>query len=696
MLLADSALETLDDEQRAAVTAGVGPVVIIAGAGTGKTRTIVHRIAYLVASGQVEGSKVLAVTHSTKAAGELHDRLTTMGITSVTARTFHSAALRILREFWGRTGREDELVIADNRYPIVRAVIGRIDKAEPSNEQVFDIAGEIGWAKASLIEPGAYARLATRAGRALVRPAGEIAKIYRAYEKAKDNQGLVDFEDMLVLTARLIESDAIVAEILRERFELFVVDEYQDTDPAQQLFLDAMLGGRDSLCVVGDPRQSIYTFKGADPGILGGFVKRYPHAHVVRLVRNYRSTPEIVAVANALMSTAGQEALVSHLDHGPWPSMYGARDEHDEEELVAGRIAELLAAGVSSKEIAVLYRFNAQSARFEAALGSLGISYRVADSERFFERPEIRGPLREFGRRARITPEVDGLELLRQVLSEHGYDPDNPPGGAGAARSRFDAQSALGDMLRGTLGEEAMAAQVLDEVNRRATEAHVPTTDGVTLSTLHKAKGLEYDWVFLVCMTEGSVPSMYANTVEQLDEERRLCYVGVTRARKGLVVSWSTRRPGPNGASWTSKPSRFIGDLQRGITKTSGGHKVSEVGGGLGRALGDNRLASGAGQSLELCVQCGGDLKGMAQRQLGRCGAGCLDGKNQELYRSLVVWRDAQREQTGDRVASDRALLTIVARMPSTHSELAAIAGVDKASVRTWGDDIIEVVTTYR
>jgi DNA helicase-2/ATP-dependent DNA helicase PcrA len=531
-------LAGLDEEQQAAVLAPPGPVAIIAGAGTGKTRAITHRIAYRCAEEGLDPKSVLAVTHSTKAAGELRDRTQQLGVGNVYARTFHSAAMRMLAHFWSSTGRPGSLALLDNKYALVRAAGERI-LGQTTTDLVFDLSSEIGWAKSQLLTPRRYSTAALKAGRSLPKDAHDIAEVFKAYEVEKERTGRLDFEDLLTVTAELIESNEQVAKAVRSTYSCFVVDEYQDTDPAQQKFLDALLGGRDDICVVGDPRQSIYQFKGADPKILAEFEKRYNGATIVRLVRDYRSTPEVVDLANRLIPVAASEQLVGQQPAGPIPQIVAVADESSEEHHIVRQIRRLIAAGTEPKEIAILYRFNSQSARLEAALTGASIPYNVSDTERFFERPEIRQPLIAFGKLARQTPQMPGMEILWKVLGEAGFDETAPPPGAGAARSRWEAVAALTEMLGQIPGIDDYDAEwLLNEVNRRAVEAHTPSAGGVTLSTLHKAKGLEYDAVFLVALIEGSLPSAYAKTDDQLDEERRLFYVGITRARRELFISW--------------------------------------------------------------------------------------------------------------------------------------------------------------
>lgn len=717
-------LAGLDDEQRLAVTAPQAPLVIVAGAGTGKTRTITHRIAYLVTVGAADPSSILAVTHSTKAAGELRDRLQALGAPGVSARTFHAAALAFLRKFWAATGRDHDLSLLDNRYPLVRRALEQVagrrpgragqrhfmkavhssDLAEPAPERVFDFASEIGWAKASLIAPSRYTSTASAAGRVLPAPAEIVAAVYQAYEELKARDAKLDFEDLLTMGAEILETNADVADVVRAGFRTFVVDEYQDTDPAQYRFLEALRGGHRDLCVVGDPRQSIYTFKGADPSILERFTTAHPDATVVTLVRDYRSTPEIVATANRVMPAARAEALVGMQPSGPAPRVYAAYDEGAEEREVIRQIRRLLATGTRAKEIAILYRFNAQSARFEAALTTAGIGYRVADTERFFERPEIRQPLVAFGRAARMDPETAGAVLLHQMLADHGFDPHHPPEGAGASRSRFDAQLALVEMVEAMPGSaEWTAAELLEELNRRAKESHAPTPDGVTLSTLHRAKGLEYDAVFLVALTEGSMPSMYATAPEHVEEERRLFYVGITRARKFLHLSWSERRPGPSGAQWTAKPSRFL-DLITvpdvtvpDVTATDSPASRARPGRSAGLQADDRVRDRRSDLDVTVpgaasCERCRAGLRGLAARRLGRCSPGCLAGPDAELHRALVAWREATATP---RTASDRALFTLVAMRPRTLDELRGIAGLDKHQVDTWAPELIEIVATH-
>ena len=692
MTASSPALRGLDPEQVAAVTAPAGPLAVIAGAGTGKTTAISRRIAYRCDEEGIEPRVVLAVTHSNKAAGELRDRLFRLGVAGVTARTFHSAALGMLGRFWAATGRDRPLSVLDSKYPLVRAVAER-GGGPVTTDLVFDLAAEVGWAKSRLLTPADYPAAASGAGRALPAAAADVAEVFAAYEQEKDRIGQLDFEDLLTVAADLIDGDPVVGALVRDDYHVFVVDEYQDTDPAQERYLRSLLGRRDDLTVVGDPRQAIYSFKGADPGTLATFTTRFPHATVVRLVRDYRSTPEVVALANRLAAGPASEALVGQQGNGPPPRTVGVADEGAEERHLVREVRRLLADGTPAGEIAVLYRFNSQSARFEAALGAAGVPYTVADTERFFERPEITTPLRAYGHAARTTPAEPGLELLTRVLTDAGFDPAAPPPGAGAARSRWEAQAALLEVLAGIPGGDTMdALTLLGEVNHRARESHAPTSGGVTLSTLHKAKGLEYDAVFLVGLVEGALPSSYAKTPDQIDEERRLLYVGITRARRHLWLSWSGTRPGPRGQTWSARPSRFLDDLVAHPSPPARGGGTS--GRNRRRRAGGSSLAPGP-KSDAACAACGEDLKGIAARRLGRCSIGCLGGEEAALAERLARWRTETAGSLGmeDRsLASDRALLSLVSAPPANRFDLETVAGLDKVRLGDFAPGLLAVL----
>ncbi|MCC2335429.1 ATP-dependent helicase [Cellulomonas wangsupingiae] len=555
---ADRALAGLDDEQAAAVLAPPGPVRVMAGAGTGKTRTVTHRIAYQHLTGAVPAHVVLAVTHSAKAAGELRDRLARLGTGNVQARTFHAAAMRQLRYFWRATGLPGDgpvLLDVDGRgayYRYLRgalAVTLRTSAGDLDAALVTDLATELTWAAARDLTADEYTAAAEAAGRRPGMALATVAGAMRRYSTAKRAAGVLDFADLLAVCARMLEEHEEVAAEVRRQYASFVVDEYQDTDPAQQRLLDAWLGGRDDLTVVGDARQAVYGFKGADTSLLTGFTARFPRAVTVDLVRDYRSTTPVVDTANRLMAgrpEATGPALVGMLGDGPAPRVVRCDDEDDEDAQVVATVRGWLDAGVAAQEIAVLHRFNAQAVKLTAALRDAGIPVVAGDGSAYFARREVAQVLALLRRRAAQAPHDDAAGVLDEALTRAGYDPGAPPDGTGAARERWDALDALRALVESlpepltrTLG--ALSA----DLDRRAAEDHVPPGRGaVTVTTIHKAKGLEWDACLLARATAGSLPSVYATTGAELAEERRLAYVAVTRARRHLVATWAAGRPG--------------------------------------------------------------------------------------------------------------------------------------------------------
>jgi DNA helicase II / ATP-dependent DNA helicase PcrA len=670
-------LAGLDPEQRSAAEAVRGPVCILAGAGTGKTRAITHRIAYAVRSGAVQPGHVLAVTFTARAAGELRGRLRRLGASNVQARTFHAAALRQLQYFWPRAVGGELPSVLKSKVPLLAEVTGRL-RLGLSSSDLRDVAGEIEWMKALQRPPDDYAASVELAHRIAPRPASEVTAIYAGYEDLKVRKNLFDFEDLLLHATALIETEPDVAAQVREQYRYFVVDEYQDVNPAQQRLLDAWVGGRDDVCVVGDPEQTIYSFAGASPAYLTGFAARYPKATVVRLVRDYRSTPQVVALANRLSGGA----LVAQRPAGPVPVVASYDDEVAEATAVAARAAALIAAGTPASEIAVLFRINAQSETYEQALAEAGIPYVLRGGERFFERPEVReamfllrGALR--GDQAGETPLA---EVVRGVLASVGFGPV-PPSGAGAARERWESLAALVRLAeeRPDSAEGADLASFVADLEERAAMQHAPVVDGVTLASLHAAKGLEWDAVFIVGLVDGTLPIVYAETPAQVDEERRLLYVGITRAREFLSLSWAAARS-PGGRA-SRRPSRFLdtlrGELAGGATARSS--TASTSGGRRDRAV------------TVRCRVCGRVLASGADRKLGRC-VDCPGDVDEALFERLRNWRlDRAKElkQPAYCVFTDATLTRIAEVRPSSREQLALIGGVGPAKLSNYGDEVL-------
>jgi DNA helicase-2/ATP-dependent DNA helicase PcrA len=538
---ADELLKNLDPEQRAVATTVRGPVCVIAGAGTGKTRAITHRIAYGVATGIYQPSEVLAVTFTTRAAGEMRSRLSTLGAAGVQARTFHSASLRQARYFWPQVYGTEFPEIVQSKFGLVADAAKRVG-VRADQSVLRDLSSEIEWAKVSNIRPQDYAAAAQRNRREVGDlESGTVGSLMAAYEEVKRERGRIDMEDILLITAAILADDERAAAQVRRQYRWFVVDEFQDVNPLQAMLLDLWLGGRDEICVVGDPRQTIYTFAGASPAALTGFTRKYPDAERIELVRNYRSTPEVVGVANAVFPRGAEGVqLAAQSPHGEAPRFTAHADDASEARAIAAEAARLHQRGTPWSQIAVLFRINAQAEPLQQAFGEAEIPYTLRGVEGFFQRAEVRQAVALLRAAARAA--ADGGPLVgevRAVLSSMGYT-DDPPHASGAVRDRWESMRALVSMAT-SMPEDADLDAFVTELAHRADHAHAPVGDGVVLATLHAAKGLEWDAVFCAGVREGRLPFSLAETPAEVEEERRLFYVGVTRARRHLAISWRGR-----------------------------------------------------------------------------------------------------------------------------------------------------------
>jgi len=559
----EALLAGLDPEQRQVALAARGPVCVLAGAGTGKTRAITYRIAYAALSGTVDPAHVLALTFTVRAAGELRGRLRQLGVGQVRASTFHAAALRQLNYFWPRVvgGRPPQLI--DSKAGLVREAAKRARvRLDGTPGALADTAAEIEWAKVIQVRPDGYPAAAAAAGRSAVAGADNLAAVYAAYEELRRERHLIDFESVLELAAAILIDSRVAAGQVHDIFRHFVVDEYQDVNPLQKLLLEAWLGDRDDLCVVGDPNQVIYSFTGATSTYLTGFTAEFPAATVVRLVRDYRSTPQVVAVANQLVRSASP--LAAQRPPGPRPVLIEYPDDAAEAAGLAHRVRTLMTAGVPAREIAILVRVNADTERFELALAEAGLPYVIRGAERFYDRPVVRQALvllRGAARGAAAGDSSDSLpDSVRHVLTGIGLTPRPPSGlrGAASVRENWESLAAIAQLADDmhAAGPEATLADFSAELTMRADLGHAPAVDGVTLASMHAAKGLEWDAVLLPGLVEGLMPIVHARTAEAVEEERRLLYVAVTRAREHLCLSWSSARaPGGRGGR---QRSRFL------------------------------------------------------------------------------------------------------------------------------------------
>ncbi len=680
---ADHLLDGLDPEQRDVATALRGPVTVIAGAGTGKTRALTHRIAYGVATGMYQPSEVLAVTFTTRAAGEMRGRLSALGAPGVQARTFHSAALRQARYFWPQAIGTAFPDIVESKFGLVGAAARRAG-LRPEQALVRDLASEIEWAKVSTVQPHDYPAVARRRGREVGDLSStQVADVLREYEEVKGAER-IDMEDILLVTASILSDNPEVAAAVRRQYRWFVVDEFQDVNPLQSLLLDLWLGGRDDVCVVGDPRQTIYSFAGASPAILGSFARRFEHGERHELVRNYRSTPQIVAVANAVFSRGGQaDGVVLQPQRPPGdPVTYvGHPDEPTEAQAVANEVVLLHRRGVPYREMAVLYRINAQSGAYEEALGEHGIPYTLRGGEGFFRRAEVRQSVALLRADVQSTAADSHEQLIddvRNILAGIGYS-DTAPTGAGEVRNRWESLSAIVAMARDVVAEQPQAtmADLVADLERRAAAAHAPAADGVTLATIHSAKGLEWDAVFCVGMQEGTVPSPFAQTPAQIEEERRLFYVAVTRARHTLMVSWAAaRRLGGRG---NRGPTRFLDAL------LPAGHEARQT------------AKQPRQRKVARCRVCN-QVLAVIDRPRGRC-EDCPSTYDEVLYESLRAWRTREAGEIGKPayvVFTDATLQSIAEMKPADAAALGHVPGVGPTKLERYAEPVLELVAAAR
>ena len=678
-------LSVLDADQRVAAEAPRGPVCILAGAGTGKTRTITYRIANMIDRGQVAPNRVLAVTFTKRAAGEMADRLRSMGIGGVQARTFHSAAMRQLQYFWPQIAGDLPWKVLDNKFPYV-ARAARAAGLDTGKDMVRDLLSEIEWAKASVIGPDDYVQRIGESPRTPPADVAKVAQVYRLYEEAKTSPDgmLLDFDDLLLHVAGALENAPAVAEEFRAQYQSFVVDEYQDVTPLQQRVLEGWLGTRDDLTVVGDANQTIYSFTGATPDYLLNFSRTYGHATVVKLQRDYRSTVEVTELANTVIGKASGRVAGTRLElqgmrgHGPEPQFRGFDDEPSEARAVAAEVRKLLDSGVPAREIAILYRINAQSAAFEAALADEGIVYQVRGGEGFFQRAVIRDALAQLVRAAKRTDlPSDPVVVARAALAPLGLTPTEPEGAQ--ARERWQALSALVDLIEEIVRsqEASTLPEVLVSLRRRADAKQPPAVDGVTLASLHAAKGLEWDAVFLVGLVEKTLPISHAIKAgdDQVEEERRLFYVGVTRAREHLHLSWSLARQ--EGGHKNRSRSRFLDGLVPQL----------DVGQSPQRLKRNKR-----------CRVCGNPLATPADKALGRHES-CEPGYDERVLAALKRWRlevSRAANKPAYVVFSDATLMSIAEAMPASEAEMLDISGVGPVKVEQFGAGVLGVLAQFR
>lgn len=654
-------LDALDPDQRAVATQVAGPLAVLAGAGTGKTRAITYRIAYGAAVGAFDPSNVLAVTFTQRAAFEMRHRLAQLGVPKAQARTFHSAALRQLRHFWPTVVGGPLPDVIPHKASLVAASAARLG-ITIDRTNVRDIAAEVEWAKVSMIDAAHYASRVARLRRDVPAglDAGDMARLLDVYEDAKNERGVIDFEDILIYLCGMLQERADVASIVRKQYRSFVVDEFQDVNLLQARLLDLWLGGRHDVCVVGDVAQTIYSFTGASPDYLTGFGRKHPGARIVELTRDYRSTPQIVSVANDVLARSSQREgtvrLSSQRDGGAQVTYRTYDDDRAEAEGIAASIADLIAGGMAPHSIAVLMRTNGQSQAFEEALGARGIPVAVAGGKPFFARDDVRTAISRL-RAAAAAATDDGSvgEIVREVLSGVGWAPEAPSGQAGSERwSNMNAIVGWADDSKA----ETLTAFVA-ELDERVAYQVEPDKAGVELATIHAAKGLEWDAVFLVGVAEGLLPISYAKTAAAREEERRLLYVAVTRARDLLTLSWARSR----GADGRGKRKR---------SRLLDGIWPEEVGVGVPK-----KKARASTRALNQAFEEEASPQAI------------------ELFGRLKAWRLEVSRQAGVppfAVFTDQTLRDIAQAMPKNTTQLRVIRGIGDVKVQRFAAPVLALV----
>src|SRR4051794_3169321 len=632
------AVDDLNPAQREAVEATSGPLVILAGAGTGKTRVISRRAAHAIESGVVAGGGGLLVTVPDKAANEMVERMSALGHRGVMARTFHSHAVRQLRHFWpARHDGADPPQVLASKLPL----ISPLARALPGNYRFTptkDIADAIEWAKVRRIPPDRWEQDAP-SDRAPI-PRDLFARTYAGYERAKVRAKRVDFEDMLALTVELLESDADAARLVQTQKTWISVDEYQDTNPLQERLLELWLGASPDLAVVGDPDQTIYTFTGATPDYLLGFADKHPGARTIALTQNYRSTPQVLAFANRLTVGGPRGALTTDRPAGPEPTIERFAGPEVELNSLVGGIRRLMSAGVPASEIAVLVRTNAQLPPIEEVLTRASIEYTVR-GQRFYQRQEVR-EARQVLANAKLDATGGALvEAARRLFAQRlGYEAGTETVGEESRERAASLELLLtiaADLVEAR--PDAGAAELTADLDRRDAAEAAAQGGGVNLLTYHRAKGLEWDAVFLPAVEEGTLPIRQAKTDEQVAEERRLLYVGITRARTHLALSCSR------------KPSRFLAEIRP--------------------------------QSVRLIPSVGGP-------------SSRTDGPRSGLLDALQLWRRERAKQDAVPayvIAHDSTLQAIADARPDTPTALRRINGMGPVKVDQYGADIIAIVT---
>ena len=646
----DEILARLDEQQRQ-VALTDGPIVVFAGAGSGKTRAITHRIAYRELAGLSTAQHTLALTFTTRAAGEMRSRLRELGVGNTVARTFHAAALRQLNYFWPKITKTQIPRLVPSKAKYIGMAIRQNGLIE-SNTLLADVGSEIEWAKVNQIDHDDYQKQATNRVLRGDLSLEQMEQIYRDYDEIKNLDGAIDFEDVLLLTAALLAESPIHLAEIQAQYRSFVVDEYQDISPIQQRLLELWLGDRNQLCAVGDVNQTIYSFAGADPKIFMNLPQRFPEATVLRLTTNYRSTSNIVNFANQINKNSSSALDLHPIRSSGAEVAFNAFEAEADE---AAQIARELRGRTDLDQVSILYRTNSQSAALENALNQERVGYAVRNGEGFFQHPKVREALRllraeSLSSEVQITVGDRVLEVLR-VLNWH---PESSPSAQGASRDEWEMLNALHKLSQ----EFENYDELIQELEDRSQHSHAPSRNVVTLASLHSVKGMEWPQVYIIGVNEGTIPYTLAKDSAAIEEERRLFYVGVTRAKDKLAISW------------TRQPSQFL--------------KVS----------GALASASASLPSTLTCIVCGRPLKSGGEKKRGRC-SDCPSEYDEQLFEDLRSWRYRKAQELDVPafvIFTDATLEAIAHHLPMNDQQLLAISGIGARKLNDYGADILQLV----
>lgn len=658
-------LQQLDPQQRQAAQYLSGPVCIRAGAGSGKTRTITHRIAYGIARGDYQPDSVLAVTFTAKAAAEMRYRLHQLGADGVTVNTFHAEALKQIRHYWPTAVGGTLPKIIEYKSSLIASTLQQLKLPNDKNT-IRDISAELEWAAVNMIDDETYLE---NAQERLLPPGIETEKmpeIMRTYRQAKQQKNGIDFEDVLLICAGMILERSDIASQIRKKYKYLTIDEYQDLSPLQFFLLEQWLGENQNICVVGDASQTIYSFAGATPRYLLEFDKKWPKARNFQLENNYRSSSEIIRLANQIInednSTAKHAITLKAQQPAGVPITIDAYETDQEEaEKVAEQIKNRLLKGEKAKNIAILYRTNVQSVPLEQALTAFGIPFTIKGDKPFFQRPEILKTIHAL-RQIQITqPEKDIVDAVTDAIVEQGWK-QNPP--EKLSQSLAEKQQSLNEMLNIAKEREERVydlADFLEEIDKLIKFEHSPAGDKITLCSAHAAKGLEWKTVYLVGASEGLIPFLKAKSEEEKREERRLAYVITTRAQKELHISYAVCRE--NGSK-KRQISRFFKSWQQA-------HKQPTL-------------------EVNQPVQNVYIRKNAREKILENSTI-----KEQKLFEELVQWRLKLAQETGKpayMIFTDLSLAEIAQQCPQNTEELLRIRGVGAVKSRKYGKEIFRII----